>query len=179
MKASRWPVIGKIVLAGWCALLASSCGYTLRGTGRFLADSGISTVYVPVFQNATTRFEIDVKLTEAVINEFVTRGSVKVVPTAEEADATLEGVVKAFGVNPVAFSSTTGSADRYNIIISTSITLRVNKTSAVIFSNPSYVYQSEYQVEEGMDFESQETEAISEIAEIYARNLVIYILEGF
>ena len=183
MKTERFPgrpaVLGGILLLGLSAFLSSGCGYALRGSGRFLADSGIKTVYIPVFQNATTRFEIDVKLTEAVINEFVTRGSVRVVPTAEEADATLEGVVRAFGVNPIAFSSSTGSADRYNIVISTSISLRVNKTNAVIFSNPSYVYQSEYQVEEGMDFESQETEAIGDIAEIYARNLVIYILEGF
>lgn len=132
-----------------------------------------------MFQNETTRFEIDLKLTEAVINEFVTRGSVTVVPTAEEADATLEGVVRAFGVNPVAVSGATGSADRYSINIVTSITLRANKTNAVVFSNPSYVYKGEYQVEEGMDFESQETEAMSDIAEICARNLVIYILEGF
>jgi hypothetical protein len=30
-----------------------------------------------------------------------------------------------------------------------------------------------------MDFESQETEALNEIAELFAKNLVIFIVEGF
>ncbi|MHB8056172.1 MAG: LPS assembly lipoprotein LptE [Candidatus Aminicenantales bacterium] len=173
------PLLRGILILGLCAAVFPACGYTLRGSGRFLADKNIKTVYVPLFKNSTTRFEIDLKLTEAVINEFVTRGGVKVVQTPEAADATLEGEVLAFGVNPIAYSGNQGSADRYSIIISTSVTLRELKTNTVVFSNPNYVYRGEYQVEEGMDFESQETEAMSEIAELFARNLVIYILEGF
>jgi len=178
-KPAIIPVLRGILSLFVCAAVFPSCGYTLRGSGRFLADNNIKTVYIPLFKNDTTRFQIDLKLTEAVINEFVTRGGVKVVPTAETADATLEGEVLAFGVNPIAYSGNQGSADRYSIIISTSVTLRNLKTNAIIFSNPNYVYQSEYQVEEGTDFESQETTAMSDIAELFARNLVVYILEGF
>jgi hypothetical protein len=41
------------------------------------------------------------------------------------------------------------------------------------------VYQGEYEVPEGVDFESVETEAINEIAVKFARSLVVAILEGF
>jgi predicted small secreted protein len=170
----------------WAALLAataalvSGCGYTMSGSGRFLIDADIKTIYIPLFKNSTTRFELDLKLTEAVIKEFVSRGKVKVVPNAEGADAILEGEVTGFGVNPIAYSgSVSGSADRYAITIVASITLRDLRKKVEVFSNPSYVYKGEYQVLEGTDFETQETEALGPIAELFARNLVITIIEGF
>jgi predicted small secreted protein len=173
----------KIALAALAALLAafaSACGYTMSGSGKFLQDSNITSVYIPLFKNNTTRFEINLKLTEAVIREFVTRGKVRVVQDASQADAVLDGVVTGFGANPIAYSgSTSGSADRFAITITASITLRDQRTKEEVFSNPSYVYKGEYQVPQGTDFESQETEKLGEIAELFARNLVMTILEGF
>ncbi len=173
----------KIALAALAALLAafaSACGYTMSGSGKFLQDSNITSVYIPLFKNNTTRFEINLKLTEAVIREFVTRGKVRVVQAASQADAVLDGVVTGFGANPIAYSgSTSGSADRFAITITASITLRDQRTKEEVFSNPSYVYKGEYQVPQGTDFESQETEKLGEIAELFARNLVMTILEGF
>ncbi|HDJ22467.1 MAG TPA: hypothetical protein ENF17_01060, partial [Candidatus Aminicenantes bacterium] len=59
------------------------------------------------------------------------------------------------------------------------IILRDVTRGRIIFSNPSFVYQQEYEVPQGSDFESVETEAIAKIAERFARSLVITILEGF
>jgi outer membrane lipopolysaccharide assembly protein LptE/RlpB len=162
------------------AALASACGYTMSGSGRFLTDSNILTVYIPLFKNNTTRFELDLKLTEAVIREFVSRGKVKVVQDAASADAVLDGVVNRFKASPIAYSgAASGSADRFAITITASITLRDQRTKEEVFANPSYVYKGEYQVPQGTDFESQETEKLGEIAGLFARNLVMTILEGF
>jgi hypothetical protein len=170
----RWGVFA--FLAG---IFSTSCGYSLRGSGSFLPVH-IKTIAIPMFKNATTRFELDLKLTQAVINEFVVRGKVSVVSDPENVDAVLEGEVTGFFVSPIAFSgSVGGSADRYSITISASVILRDVKTKTAIFSNPSYVYQTEYQVPQGSDFESSETDALVKIAELFARNLVIAILEGF
>jgi hypothetical protein len=49
----------------------------------------------------------------------------------------------------------------------------------IIYSNPNFSYQYEYQVPEGADFESMESEAIDKLAERFARSLVITMLEGF
>ena len=151
----------------------------VRGSGRFLADRNITSVYIPLFKNLTTRFEIDVKLTEAVIGEFISRGRVAIVQSAEAADGALEGEIQEFDVAPIAYTGAQGSADRYSITIRASVILRDVKKNTVLFSNPSYVYKGEYEVPEGMDFESQETEALSEIAERFAKNLVVFIVEGF
>lgn len=152
----------------------------MSGSGRFLIDNNIRSIYIPLFKNETNRFELDLKLTEAVIKEFVSRGKVRVVADAALADAVLEGIVTGFGANPIAYSgSVSGAADRFAITITASVTLRDVRKKTEIFSNPSYVYKGEYQVLEGTDFESQETEALGPIAELFARNLVINIIEGF
>jgi outer membrane lipopolysaccharide assembly protein LptE/RlpB len=162
------------------ALLAASagCGYKLQGTGGFL-PAHIKTMAIPMFKNLTTRFQVDLKLTQAVIDEMVARGKVEVVTGDRPADAVLVGEIQTFNVNPIAFTPGQTTADRFNIMVVAKITLRDNVSRKVLFSNPAYVYQEDYEVPSGSDFESVETEALDRIAEKFARALVITILEGF
>ena len=168
----------QLVILGLClAGLMSSCGYHLRGTGSSL-PSHIQKMSIPMFKNFTTRYELDVKLTQKVVEEMIARGKVEVTSERAQADAVLIGEILSFNVNPIAFAGQ-GSADRYNITIVAKIILRDVTRGRIIFSNPSFVYQQEYEVPQGSDFESVETEAIAKIAERFARSLVITILEGF
>ncbi len=153
------------------------CGYQLRGTGSFL-PSHIKKINIPMFKNLTTRFELDVKLTQRVIDEIVARGKVEISGDMASADAVLLGEINTFGVTPIAFSKE-ASADRYSITVVASIILRDLVNQRVIFSNPHFVYQGEYEVPQGTDFESVESEALDTIAEKFARSLVSTILEGF
>ena len=159
-----------------CAL-ACACGYGLRGTGTFLPPH-IKTLSVPMFRNETTRYQLDLKLTQAVINEFVSRSKVEVAADNAEADAVLLGTVQSFAVRPIALSGA-GAADRYNITVVAKVVLRDKVKNRIVFSNPSFMYVGEYEVGEGSDFESVETEAIDQIAEKFARSLVMTMLEGF
>lgn len=172
----RRPAAALAALAAAAGLLAA-CGYRLRGTGMFLPPS-IKTVAVPMFKNQTTRFQLDVRLTQAVIDEIVARGRVQISSNPETADAVLAGEVTAFTVTPLAFSGQT-SADRYNIRIDARVVLRDRVNQKILFSNPSFIYQEEYEVPSGSDFESQEAEAIGKVADKFARSLVINMLEGF
>ncbi len=162
-----------LVLSLFCA----QCGYRLRGTGSFLPPH-VKRVNVPMFKNLTTRFELDVKLTRSVIDELVARGKVEVVADNANADAVLVGEIISFTVNPIAFSDR-NTADRYSIHIVARVVLRDTSNQKEIFSNPNFVYQEEYEVPPGTDFESWENQAISKVAEKFARSLVITILEGF
>jgi len=158
-------------------LLALSCGYRLRGTASYL-PSHIKRISIPMFKNLTTRYELDLKLTRAVINEMVARAKVEVLAENARADAVLVGEILTFTVSPIAFSGQ-AAADRYNITIVARIVLRDLVSPKVLFSNPSFVYVMEYEVPQGSDFESQETEAISKAAEEFARTIVVNVLEGF
>ncbi len=167
----------KYLILLWVCFFLCHCGYHLRGTGSSL-PSHIQKIYVPMFVNSTSRFELDVKLTRSVIDELVARGKVEIIDDRESADAVLLGEITAFRVNPIAFSDT-ATADRYNITIVTKVTLRDLIQDQVFYSNPNFVYKKEYEVEEGVDFETAESEAIEEISGDFARSLVIMMLEGF
>jgi hypothetical protein len=165
-----------LVLALGCAL-AVQCGYHLRGTGSFLPPN-IKRLGVPMFKNLSTRYNLEVTLTQGVIDELVARGKVEVTSGAENVDAVLVGEIMSFSVNPIGFSSQ-NIADRYNVTVVARIVLRDLKDEKVIFSNPSYVYQEEYEVPQGTSYETWETEALGKIAEKFARSLISTLLEGF
>ena len=161
-------------------LVLAACGYRLRGTGnlRDALPPHVKKISIPLFKNNTTRFELDKKFTQGVIDEFVARGKVEVTSDAKTADAILSGEILTFSVSPVGFSKQ-GSADHYAVYVVASVVLTDSKNQKVIYSNPSYVFNEDYEVPQGKDFESVETEALKKIAEKFARNLVIAILEGF
>lgn len=167
----------KISVLMFICLLFLHCGYHLRGTGSFL-PSHIHRVNVPMFKNQTTRFELDLKLTHSVIDELVARGEVEITEDSKTADAVLMGEIVSFRAIPIAVSRE-ASADRYNIIVVTRITFKDLVTNKVIFSNSNFRYQTEYEVPEGTDFETMESEALDNIAVKFARSLVTNILEGF
>ncbi len=173
MKSQRT----KIFFMLFVCLVLSQCGYHLRGTGSFLPEH-IQEIHIPMFKNLTTRFELDLKLTRAVIDEIVARGKVEISGDPTTADAILVGEISSFQAVPIAFG-VEATADRYNIIVFTKIVLRDLVSDKIIYSNPTFSYQYEYQVPEGSDFESVESEVLDKLAERFARSLVITMLEGF
>jgi hypothetical protein len=159
-------------------LVLVHCGYYLRGTGSSLPPN-IKKIDVPMFKNMTTRFDLDVKLTKSVIDEMVARGKVEVTSESSGgADALLVGEITAFNVNPIAFSDQ-NMADRYTITVVAKIVLRDLANQKILFSNPSYIYQEEYEVPSGTSYETWESQAIDKVAEKFARSLVSTLLEGF
>ena len=172
-----FPALGAAAALVAALAFSSSCGYRLRGTGTSLPP-GIQSVSVPVFKNLTTRFELDVKLTRAVINEFVARGKVAAGGDPALADAVLEGEITGFRAAPIGFGGTK-QADKYNVTVTAKVALKDRRSGEVVFSQPAFVYQQEYDVPPGKSFESLESGAIDKIAERFARSLVTAILEGF
>ncbi len=171
------PAAAAIVAAAALAAVLGGCGYRLRGTGSSLPPS-IKTISVPMFKNQTTWFELDVKLTQAVIDEFVARGKVKLSSDPAAADAVLEGEIIGFTATPIGFSGG-NQADTYNVVVTAKVALKARGQAAPLFSNPAYIYQQEYEVPQGSSFESVQAEAVGKIAEKFARSLVVSILEGF
>jgi hypothetical protein len=112
-----------------------------------------------------------------VIEEIVARGKVEV-KSDEDADAILAGEILSFQASPIAFTEE-AAADRYAITITAKIILMDLVKNRIIFKNPYFIYREEYEVPEGTDFESIETEALEKISEKFAWSLVTTILEGF
>jgi outer membrane lipopolysaccharide assembly protein LptE/RlpB len=168
------------LLAALCSLLLlTSCGYSLVGSGNFL-PANIHTIAVPAFVNKTTRVELEQRVTQAVAEEFVSRGRLKLVTKPSDADAILKGSIDSFGIFPIA-SNTEGRATQYQISITANIELLDHRNEdKVIWKNDQYRFTENYQVSvTSSDAFDQETRAITEIAARFAESLVTNLLEGF
>lgn len=160
------------------ALLAA-CGYALVGQGNFL-DPKIKTIQVPGFVNRTTRVELEQRVTQAVADEMVARGKLKLVSNPGDADIVLRGSIDSFGIFPIAFNPQ-GRATQYQISITAKIELLDHRNEdKVLWKNDQYRFAENYQVNlQSTDAFDQESRAIREIAERFAETLVTNLLEGF
>ena len=165
--------------AALVVLLAfNGCGYGLVGRGNVL-DPSLRTINIPTFENRTTRVEIDQRFTQAVADEFVSRGRLQLVSDPKAANAVLRGVINSFSLNPVGFDQ--GRATQYEISVTASIELidRRNNEDKVIWKNDQYRFVENYRVDPMTDSFDQEGRAIREIAVRFAQSLVANLLEGF
>ena len=166
----RFPLIG--------VLLFVSCGYGLVGRTSFL-DPAIRTIEIPAFVNRTTRVELEQRVTQAVAEEFVSRGRLQLVTSDKDAHAILRGSIDSFSIFPIAFDQ--GRATRYQISITAKIELLDHRNEdKVLWKNDQYRFTENYQVDlQTADAFDQESRAIREIAVRFAESLVSNLLEGF
>lgn len=171
--------------AGWRATLAAllllalpGCGYSLVGTGSFLPEY-ISTVAIPTFANQTSRFEVEVRITDAVTREFVSRGNFSVVADEQGADALLNGTITGFDMTPIGLASNE-EATNYLVRIRAQVTFRDLVQNRVIYSNNAFEFRQQFELERNPnEFFDVTNVAVDEIAREFARSVVASILEGF
>jgi outer membrane lipopolysaccharide assembly protein LptE/RlpB len=82
--------------------IAPACGYHFSGTGGIVPE-GVKTISIPVFFNATNEPYVDVDVTQAVVEEFLADGRLKVV-SLEDADLALRGRIVKYEAIPVAYN---------------------------------------------------------------------------
>ena len=159
-------------------LLLAACGYALVGRSNFL-DPSIRTIEVPAFVNKTTRVELEQRVTQAVAQEFVSRGRLALVTDSKEAHVILRGSIDSFGIFPIAFDQ--GRATRYQVSVTARIELLDHRNDdKVLWKNDQYRFSENYEVNiASTDAFDQETRAIQEIAVRFAEGLVTNLLEGF
>jgi outer membrane lipopolysaccharide assembly protein LptE/RlpB len=163
-----------------CALLLAGCGYTLVGRSNNLLPPTVHTLQVPSFVNKTTRVELEQRVTQAVADEFVSRGRLRLVRSEKDADVILRGSIDSFGIFPIAFNQQ-GRATQYQISITANIELVDHRNEdKVLWKNDQYRFTENYQVNvESTDAFDQETRSIQDIAVQFAQSLVTNLLEGF
>ncbi|MEO8217192.1 MAG: LptE family protein [Acidobacteriota bacterium] len=161
------------------SFLSGCGGYALVGHGNFLPPEA-KTIQVPAFVNRTTRVEVEQQVTQAVANELVFRGRLKLVSSDKEADLILRGAIDSFGITPVAFNEQ-GRATQYQVAITAEIQLVDHgHEDKVLWKNNQYRFLETYAIDlQSTDAFDQETRAITEIAQRFGERLVTNLLEGF
>lgn len=162
------------------ALMLVGCGYGLIGRTSNLPED-IDSIFVQTLENRTTRQQINLFLTQAIVDEFVTRRRFAVVSSAASADAVLSGVLTAYIVRPVEFGPD-GRATRYEFTIRTDMELKRQGSEEVLWGQDQYVYRGDFELklDEGQGTViDNEDPTIQLVSREFAQTLVIDMLEGF
>ena len=182
-RAARYAIV--LGMVGVCvSVLSSGCGYALAGRGSFLPDY-IETIGIPMFENATTAFEVEQLLTQQVRQEFIGRGQYRVVAETTDVDAVLEGTIRTISIQPASFTGDQ-QASRYIFTLTARIEFRDMTTDDVLWENPALVFRDEYEVASGggdtpsvSAFFGQRSNAVERVAVDFAETVVSSILEAF
>ena len=155
-----------------------SCGYHLSGRNRFL-PSEIRRLAIPVFENETRRVEIEQRITESLLDEFIKRGEYQTQPQREGADAILEGAVTGYSATPVTLSGE-GRATRLEVVVQARVRLTDLRTGRILWSQEHFIFRSQYDVDRtAVSSFDREIVAIDRIARGFAETIVTSLLEGF
>ena len=162
------------------AIVVSGCGYGLIGRTSNLPED-IQSIYVEPIENRTTRAQVDLFLTQAIVDELVTRRRFNVVNGASNADAILKGSLTSYIVRPVQFGPD-GRATDYQVIIRADMEFKRQGSSEVIWDQPQYLFRDDYELqvgEQGSVFDPEDLVFQGDLAQRFAQSLVIDLLEGF
>ncbi len=168
------------MVAAAATVLLGGCGYALVGASNNLPER-LHTLYVAPFVNQTARAELDQRLTEEVSQEWVRRGRLQLVSSADQADAVLSGNIVSANVAPVRFDDE-GRATEYLLTVAADVQLvdTTGEKPVVLWKDARFSRNTSYEVNvSAADYFDRQVEAIERVSREFARGLVVTILEGF
>jgi outer membrane lipopolysaccharide assembly protein LptE/RlpB len=171
-------VLRALMFCAAAVLLSSSCGYHQGGKASRLPTT-VHTLAIPAFVNQTHTYRVENILTNAVVREFNTRTTYRVVPDVNGADAILRGVVVSTQTSPVTYDSASGRASSALVTVTMKVTL-TDKNNRVLYENQNYLYREQYQISrEISSFFEEESPALDRLSRDFARQLVSNVLEAY
>lgn len=165
------------------AVVASACGYALAGRGNSLPDH-VRRIGIPIFDNQSATPELDRVLTDAVRQEFQSRGRYLIVESTTGVDAVLTATLRPLTFS-VAAMTDARQASRYLITLQAAVEFKVTRDNSVFWTNPSMRVSEEYEVTGSAGVNdpsalfSQDQNALTRLAKVFARSVVSSILEAF
>ena len=164
-------------------LALAGCGYQLAGrkggaaTATLPAD--VHRIAIPVFTNETRRAEIEQRITESLLDEFIKRGDFQTQPPARgggrdpgrRRDRIQRGAPS---------RSQSGRAQRLEVVVQARVRLTDLHSGRVLWSQEHFIFRSQYDVDqEAQGSFDREIVAIDRIAKGFAETVVTSVLEGF
>lgn len=103
------------------------CGYTISA----LRGGNIQNIHIDTFLNKTYEQGLDRLITDAVIDEFIFKGGIKVVEE-DRADARLKGTIKKYVLKPISYDRE-NQAEEYRLRIIVDVSLEDVATKKTIW----------------------------------------------
>lgn len=169
-----------VVIAALALFALSSCGYHFTPVGGIVPE-GAKTLAIPVFNNATYEPYLDVEVTKAVVEEFLTDGRLEVT-SLETADLVLHGSITKFELTPASYTSESYVAS-YTVSIGVKMTIEDRKTGKTLLEDAGMgsVFISTYGVTSGdiSRTKIQKETAVRNACRDLASSIRSRVLEGF
>jgi hypothetical protein len=122
---------------------------------------------VPFFENKTAEPNLEISVTNQIIQNLVSDNTLKVVPE-NNADAVLDGEIVAFKNTPFGFDPKNLNAEEYHVVITVECTLFNRRTNQPVWEKRSFVGDGSYfveKVEGGRTFTDAVNESLKEITD--------------
>lgn len=169
-----------MILFAMLVFSLSSCGYHLSGTGG-IVPAGVKMISIPVFFNATNEPYVDVEVTQAVVEEFMTDGRLKVT-SLEDAELALRGKIVKYELIPLSYNPQS-YVQQYRVKLMVEATLEDIRTKKVLWQEKGIEsnFIADYAVTIGNVGATRVTKdaALKKASEDIAWTLRSRILEGF
>ena len=162
-------------------MLCSTCGYKIRGAAAGF-PSGIESIGIPTFVNATSQYKIEQLITSAVLEEFRIRTSAPVNSNKSDVDSVLLGEIRDVSSVPVAFGTQKIGNQTFGSAFLVTVRARVRwvraKDSVVLWHNENFLHRERYILNSNVqDFFSEENPALQRLARDFAGELASSILD--
>lgn len=153
----NWKV-GALLLC----VVASSCGYST--SSRTAKD--IKSIAVPFFENQTAEPNLELRVTEEIINNLIHDNTLRVVDE-RDSDAILDGTITEFRNVPFSFNNDL-DAEEYLVVITVNVSLYNRRLNEPIWANKTIKGDGNYFLDvstPGLAFEDAVAESLFEITE--------------
>jgi hypothetical protein len=149
MAMSRLSRSVPALMLAAAAVALTGCG-VYRTTSRTAGD--IKSIAVPYFSNATSQPDIEIEITDRIIEGIVRDNTLRVVDESE-ADALLEGTVVEYQNVPFTFAQgeTQIEAEQYRVFVGIRVSLFDKGKNAYLYENRTIKAHGDYYLETNVD----------------------------
>ena len=140
-KLNRSVLIGIVIICFSCVILFG-CGYSFAPKGENI-DNRIQKVYVESFDNKTAQAGIENYVRTAFINQFIQNSRLKIVESAESADAIIKGKILNLNTSPLSYRSNALVAEERATII-LELTFLENESGKIIWNSKNITGTVDY-----------------------------------
>ncbi len=161
------------------ALCLIGGGYHVAGRSDSLPKS-IHVIAIPAFENKTTGYRIEQKLTAATVHEFLARTQYKVTSNPASGDAILQGKVLSLEATPLLFDTATGRATTMLVTVKCEISLTETATQKILYHTSNFLFRNEYEISTDVkSFFEEQDPALDRLAQDFALRLVAAVTENY
>jgi hypothetical protein len=135
---------------------------------------------VPAFENRTSTYRIEERLTSAVVRELLVSTPYRVVPNTADADAVFRGTVLNISGGAVVFDQATGRATTILVSVTMQGRLEDRVTGNVLYRNDNFLFREPYEISTDVpSFFEESGPAMDRLASDFAKRLVAEMRETF